>query len=271
MTDLDKEIIRLRNLKQNKKRTLSEIEKEAKINVFTKQIDIESRFKNTKDQKLAKKLFDHYTQNHIFETFVEYKVVADLVFEEILLEHTKDALDQIHDNNTNQYVSEKHVKTLHETQERVYFLQKKLGIVKEESADDLSALEMLKKKFSLWNVFNRNECTLYAPYKCSDCGKEDVQPLLLRRRVKDFDVIPHCMLRGRFLFNVEIFHDLEQGLITDEQAARYMRTSSAYIKWVKENINKIVEVDGFSRDEINAYIQNIPHLIDKYKKQNNLQ
>jgi len=260
MTDLEKECTRLRNLRQNKKRSLTEIEKEAKINVFTKQIDIEARFKNPNDKKLAKKIFDHYITNHNFNTFVEYKVVADLVFEEILLEHLKDTLDQVSNDDNNIFIPEKSINALHDTQERVYFLQKKLGIIKADKSDSLTEIEMLKKKFNIFIPFNRNEFTAWIPTLCPNCGHFDVQGRLMRRRVKDFDCLIHPAFSGRFLYNCEIIDDVKNEKITKEQAAKYLRTSPKYIEWAIENETKIISIDGVPEQSLRDYITANPNL-----------
>lgn len=270
MSDLSNEIKRLKNLKQNKNRDSQSIENEAKVNVYKKNVDIAGRFAKAEDKKLAEKIFDSYIENYNFETYTDYVRLGDLVFERVLKEKLQSNLVDINKDETNKFISDKTVKALHDTIDKIHALEENLGITKVEKKDDLSALEQLKKKFRKWILFNRNECTLYMPFKCSECGKEDVQPILLRRRVKDFDVVPHPFFLGRFSFSVEMFHDLEQGLISEEQVARYLRTSVRYIQWCKENMNKIVESNGFTREEINDFIDNIPFLQQKYKESHNI-
>lgn len=262
MTDIEKELTRLKNLKQNKRRSLSELEKEAKINVFKKQIDIASKFKNPIDQEEAEKIFDHYIQNYNFDTFVDYKKLADLVYEEILLIHLKQSLDKVNDDDSNHYINSKDIQSLHDTQVRIYFLQEKLGIVKTDKKDDLSILEQLRKKFDIYIPFNRNEFTAWVPFLCENCGHFDVQGRLFRRRVKDFDCLIHPAFAGRFLYNYEIINDVKNGKITSEQAAKYLRTSPKYIEWVIENEHKIIPIEGMEEERLKAYVDANPNLRD---------
>ncbi|MFA5048488.1 MAG: hypothetical protein WC516_05705 [Patescibacteria group bacterium] len=260
MTDIEKQVKILKNMVQNKNRSLIELEREAKKIVFKKHVDIKSRFKKASDQKEADKIFDHYINNYPFETLVEYKIVGDLVYEEILLIHLKDALDEIANNENNNFIPEKEVKALHDTQAQISYLQEKLGITKAEKKDDLSVLETLKKKFAVYIPFNRNEFTAYVPLLCNNCGHFDVQPRLFRRRVKDFDCLVHPSFSGRFLYNYIVIDAVKNGTITKKLAADILRTSERYIEWVIENENKIIEIDGVEEQRIIEYINSNPNL-----------
>ena len=82
----------------------------------------------------------------------------------------------------------------------------------------------------------------------------------MRKRVKDFDVLKHPFLSGRFLYNVEIIKDVEEEKITKEQAARYLKTSSQYIDWAIKNKHKIIDFENIDQEEINKFINNNPYL-----------
>lgn len=262
MTDIEKQINSLSNMKQYKKCSVSELEKIAKQIVYKKQINIKARFKNIEDQKEAEKIFDHYIQNYNFETFVDYKKLADLVYEEILLNHLKDRIDKVNSDDSNGYINDKEIKSLHETQEKIYFLQEQLGITKSDKKDDLTALQMLQKKFEVYIPFNRNEFTAWVPFLCSNCGHFDVQGRLFRRRVKEFDCLVHPGFSGRYLYNYEIIDDVKDGKITKEQAARYLRTSPRYIEWAIDNEHKIIDINGVEEQRIIDFVNANPNLRD---------
>ena len=118
------------------------------------------------------------------------------------------------------------------------------------------------------NGFVVHNCWL--PVVCKKCGEKDIQPILLRRRVKDFKALKHPFFSGRFLFNVAIMDDVENEVITKEQAAKYLQTSVKYIEWAIENRYKIVEVDNVSKEDINEFIDDKPYLGNTKKSIENL-
>jgi len=119
---------------------------------------------------------------------------------------------------------------------------------------------VLKKKFKTYIAFNKNEFTLWSPIICKKCGAKDIQPILLRRRVKDFKALKHPFFSGRFLFNAAIMDDVESEAITKEQAAKYLQTSVKYIEWAIENRYKIVEIDNVPKEEVDEFIDDKPYL-----------
>ena len=94
-TDLQNEVRRLSNLKQHKDKSLVWIEKQAKINLQKKQIDITSRFSSSDDKRLGKKLFEDYIRNYDFDNFSDLNTLADLVFEEILKKNLQDQINKL--------------------------------------------------------------------------------------------------------------------------------------------------------------------------------
>ena len=189
-----------------------------------------------------------------------------LTYEEILLKRVRDDINAVSADENNKFISDKQIQSLHAIEDRVEQLKLKLGISKiNEKKDDLTALEEMQEKFRIYQEFNRNEFELMVPQICKKCGHEDVSMYLLRRRVKDFDVLRHPALSGRWLWNHEIFKDLEEGKITKEQAARYQMTSIKYVSWALENKYKIVEIEGVSQEKIKEFISQNPYLNESEK------
>jgi hypothetical protein len=120
-------------------------------------------------------------------------------------------------------------------------LKEKLGINKEEKEDEFTALQLLKKRFHQWIQENKLECTLWVPYTCSSCGHNDVKGHLLRKRVKDFDVIDHPHFSGRFWYNEKAINDVESGKLSKEKYAEYFYTSVDYVNWALQNKGRILQ------------------------------
>ncbi len=258
--DLQKELNRISNLRQNKNKDTALLEKQARLNLWKKQINLDSRFSKANEKEIAEKTFDAYLENYEISSFNEMQNLSDLVYEEVLKQKIQKDIDTVMTDENSKFVPEKLIQSLHEVEERIWKLKEKIGINSDKSVDDLTALEELEEKFKVHIALNRNEYTLFAPYKCSDCGKEDIQALLLRRRVKNFDVLKHPAFAGRFLYNVEVIDDVKKELITKEQAARYLRTSPMMIQWIIENEHDIIKIEGVPQEVVNKEIDNTPYL-----------
>ena len=260
MTELEKEIKKLSRLVQYKNKDKSSLLEIAQKNVWVRQIDIQQRCTSTKDKKMASDVFANYLNTYSFSSFADIETVADLVFEEVTKLKIQQQISDLAAEETNKFLPDRLIESLHKVEEIIWSLKEKAGIVGEVEQTDLSALEELKKKFKTYIAFNKNEFTLWSPIICKKCGAKDIQPILLRRRVKDFKALKHPFFSGRFLFNAAIIDDVESEAITKEQAAKYLQTSVKYIEWAIENRYQIVEIDNVSKEEINEFIDDKPYL-----------
>jgi hypothetical protein len=157
--DLNKEMKRLSGLKQNKTKSDAFLEHEAKLNLWKRQINIADKFQNKTDKELAKKLFDDYVENYVFDNFSDLNTLADLVFEEVIKDGLQKQIQKITSDESNNFFPEKTIKSLQDVETRVLDLKQKLGINKEENQDDLTRLQKLEKKFKKHYLLNRNEYT----------------------------------------------------------------------------------------------------------------
>jgi hypothetical protein len=119
-------------------------------------------------------------------------------------------------------------------------LKEKLGINKEVKEDEFTALQLLKKRFASWVNENKNECTMYVPFECSGCGKQDVKPVLLRKRTKDFEVLEHPHLAGRFWFNKVAIEMVKSGKLSKSEYAAIFSTSCDFVQWCLDNEGRIL-------------------------------
>jgi len=156
-SDLHKEINRLQNLRQNKNKPVSEIEKQAKINVWKKQLSIAERFTDKKEKKLSEKMVDNYLENYPFENFHQITLLGDLIYEEILLNRLRENINEISEKD-GRYIPDKIIASLHSVEDRISALKERLGIIRQiEQKDELTALEEHKQKLKIYQEFNRNE------------------------------------------------------------------------------------------------------------------
>ncbi len=263
MNELEKEIKRLSNLKNFKNKTTSEISKIARIGLWKKQLNIKSNYEKD-NAKLAEEKLDSYFANYQIETFDQVQNLADLIFEEITKDIIQKSINKILADGTNKFSVAKDLDSLHDVEDRIWKLKEKIGISSNKKKDDFSALQELKNKFKTYISFNRNEFTLYMPYTCSSCKKEDIQPILLRRKVKDFNVLKHPMFSGRFWFNRRGIESVKQGIMTRELYAWLFNTSVQYVDWALENEQTIVKLDDVDQEEIEKFIENNPFLKEQH-------
>jgi len=251
--DVNKEIKRVSNLVQYKDASKATIEKVATLNLWKRQIDIESKFTVEADKVLAKKLFDDYLANYEFDSFSDLNTLSDLIFEEVLKTNLQKDINKVLADETSKYIPEKSIKSLQDVEDRVLKFKSALGINKEDKGqDDLTALQMLQKRFDKYINFNRNEFTMV----CGSCG----QPTLIRRRVKDFDVLKHPFFCGRFYYNSRGMSLVKEGIWTREQYAWVFHTHPDYVDWCIKHEHEIPDVENFTREEIEEYISKNPYL-----------
>ena len=251
--DLNKEIKRLSGLVQNKDTDISQLTKQAQLNVWKRQVSIGSKFNNADDKKLAEKLFDEYVENYVISSFSDMNTLADLVFEEVLKENLQSQITKITDDPKANFIPEKTIKSLHDTETRVFELKKKIGIDKESNdSSPLNALEQLIKRFKRYIPFMRHEFN----FICPSCG----EPTLLRRRVKDFDALKHPFFSGRFYYNARGIALVKEGIWTREQYAFAFFTSPEYVDWCIEHEAELPSLPNVSKEEIQEIVNNTYYL-----------
>lgn len=217
------------------------IEKAAQKNVTLRELVNSGNFLDDAEKALAKKTFEAYLDKLDFENFSDLSTLSTLVYNEILSTRVQKSINECTTKDGKSYISDKLLKAHTDLTKEILYLKEKLGINKEEKEDEFTALQLLKRRFHQHIQENKAEYTLWVPYTCSSCGKEDVKETLLRLRVKDYDVLKHPFFSGRFLWNSEIMKDVENKVITPEQAARYLKTSTDYIFWALQNKGRIIQ------------------------------
>jgi len=232
---IQKEYNRLCNLKQNQGKTEPELAKlytDAQINVAKRQVKADEKFLDTKEQASALKLFEHYVGTYEFEAFTDLCTLNTLIYEEILLMRVQNHINELYKAKKDTYLSKSDREALHSIEDRILELKVKLGIDRDgKTKDDLSALQLLTKRFDKYINANKHEFTI----ACGECGKL----LLLRKRVKDFDCIVHPHFSGRFWYNKEAMQLVKDGILSKAQYAKIFVTSVDYVNWCLENEDRI--------------------------------
>jgi len=251
-SDIKKEAKRLSKLTVFQDKSEKFIEHEAWKNVRVRELIRTSNFLNDEEKKFAKSLFDKYLNNYEFENEVDLSTLNTLVFNEVLIQRLQKTINEQKDSKGNFYLNDKMLKSLHETQNQVLELKKQLGLDKEKTANELTAFQQEKKKLDLHIAFNRNSYET----ACAKCGTI----LTLRKKTEGFECLVHPMFSGRFWYNRRGMELVEKGIWTKEQYAWVFHTSVDYVNYCLENKGKIVEVEGFTKEEVEKFINSKDYL-----------
>ena len=245
---VESEYNRIKNLKQNKKKSEQVVSRIAQFNIWKKQINIQDSFSKKEDKEKANTLLESYIENYDISTYNDMQNVSDLVFEETLKSQIKNQINKIASDENSNFTPDKLIDSLHKTEERIWTLKEKLGIGLEKDKDELTSLKELEEKMNVYIPFNRNEFTTV----CGKCGELN----LLRRRCgkEKWENLKHPFFSGRFWFNRRGIELVKSGIWTKEQYAWVFYTSVSYVDWCIEHEHKIVTINNVEQEEIERFI-----------------
>jgi len=214
--DINKEIARLGNLKGNSDKTTDDLARQAFINIKVRDFKSNPLFTDPDEMKMSEDRFKDYLNGNELESMSELDTLRSLVYLEVFEARIQKQLNKMAEEK--KAPNERITKQLTDIQNQKMSLKVKLGIDRQDDkVDEMTGLETLKKRFKDYINAHRNEFTITCPHG---------EILLLRRRVKDFDSMKHPWFAGRWLFNYEILKDVKDGVITKEQAWRYLSCAS---------------------------------------------
>ena len=227
--ELENEIKRISNLKNFKHLPPEEIEKKALLQLRLREFEKNHEFLNKNEEKVAKSLFLNYLENYEFDNISDLSTLGDLIVNEIQLKRIETAITDYYKNLAEKnkdkkdkyiYIPDKLLKSKQDLENHILDLKLRLGIDKdkEDKEDELTALQTLQIRFNKYIQAHKHEFTTV----CPSCGKI----LLFRKRVKDFDSLPHSWFVGRWFFNYEILKDVKENKLSKEDAWRYMVCAS---------------------------------------------
>ena len=256
LDDLAKEINRISNLKNYKSLSKDDITQIANNNLKLKAFKDKKLFyyddpnnlgkqhpQSIKEEVLSEEKFKYYISKYNIDTISDLDNLSSLIFWEILGYRFQSEINKF--SAEGKFPPDRLTTQLQETQEKEAELKIKLGIDKKDISDNqLTVLQQLEKRFNVWLEENRNECTLDVPMICEKCNHEAKYSYLLRKRVKDFDVLKHPWFAGRWFFNLPVLKFVKQGILTKQQAAEILSNAS-------ENINT---QSAFSQEYCTDYI-----------------
>ena len=231
MDNLERKIKRIKNLPQYKEKSEEELLKIAQEQIDQEQILGSLTYcVDEKEKDFAKNLLESYLGQSSFENFSERQILGQLIDQELLAKRLKEFMKKEYSKD-NPTIPLQMVEQLDVVVERIQTLQEKLGLIRKVGEENSATkiIEELKVRFKKW--INRPENRSNFTFSCWKCGAT----FLLRRRLdKEKDEIKEhpWFVDGGMLFNKQIFIDLTEGKITEEQAAHYLDCSIDYLQWI---------------------------------------
>ena len=239
-SNVQAEIKKLKKLTQYKNAEDAVIEKLAQKHVVLRELVESGNFIDDTEKKLAKKIFEAYLEQNSFENYSDLSTLSVLVYNEVLANRVQKSINKCTNKDGESYISDKLLKAHSDLINQILSLKTKLGIDKEVKTDEFTALQLLKKRFHQHIQENKNEFMLYIPFECPKCSHSDVKPILVRRRVKDFEVLENPHFSGRFWYNQVAMEMVKEGILSKEAYAKIFSTSVDYVNWCIANEGKIL-------------------------------
>jgi hypothetical protein len=224
---IEKEVERIRRLKQYQPLSIEELTKIATKNLEENDPDLEmdALFLNKTEKKSAKVLLDKYLSDYSVETISDKNTLKQLVYLEILNNRLQTILNSHHENDKT--VPLQLVDSIHKNINEINTLKDKLGLSvgKDQQGNSVySIIEMYKRKFKKWR--EDNQASRFVP--CKHCGKNT----LLKIRTEAWEAEKHPFFKDKLLFNEELVRLYVEGTLTKDNLSKILGTSKDYIDWL---------------------------------------
>jgi hypothetical protein len=241
------EIAKLKRLVQYKNADDAVLEKAAQKVVVLRELINGGNFLDDAEKALAKKIFEVYLEKLDFENASDLSTLSTLVYNEVLSKRVEKSINKCTTKDGDSYISDKMLKAHSDLTNQILHLKEKLGINKEESVDEFTSLQLLKKRFHAWQQENKDSCTIAVPFTCQSCGHDDVKMVFLRKIVKNWEAIDHTCFQGRFYYNKTAMDMVEAGTLKKEDYAKIFNVSLDYVNWSISNRGRIVNENKASK------------------------
>ena len=230
MDNLEKEIKRLRNLKQNQEKSEEELILLAKDKLEKQDILSSLTFCLEDEKEYARNLLEKYLSESSLESASEKDTLKHLIDLEILLERIKTYLNTEY-GKANPAIPIAFIQQVTELTNQITELKVKLGLSqKEEQKNVLEEWNKLKAKALAYYKENAG-CNVI---KCPECKKL----FMILKDVRGYTSEKIKFFRRTLLYNKEMFSWLDKKIVTKEQLAEAFGVSVDYINLIYENIYK---------------------------------
>jgi hypothetical protein len=228
--NLDKEIKKLRNLRQNKEKSNEELEVMAKEQSEQTEILDSLTFCLPEEKDFALNLLKKYLSESSIVSFSERDTLKHLIDLEILLERVKKFINN-EQAKANPTIPLQFLSQVTELTNQIIEIKERLGLSqKEEQRNILEEWTKLKEKALAYYKENSG-CNVV---RCPECKKL----FMILKDVRNYTSEKITFFKKTMLYNKEMYSWLDQGIITKEQLAKALGVSIDYVILIYENIYK---------------------------------
>lgn len=230
MSEIERIISRLKNLKQYKDLSQEDLELMAKEQLDKNDILSSLTFCiDDEEKEYANKLIEMYLAESSIESNSDKDTLKQLIDLEILVERIKSFL-KTEFSKTNPAIPTHMLQELRDTNAQIILMKEKLGLSQHEKSEDsgLTLFENLKKKAQEYYKTHAG-CNLI---RCPECSKL----FMVMMRTKDLDAKKATLFRNTILYNVKLFDLYHQKRISAEEIAEILGVSVLDIDFLYINI-----------------------------------
>jgi uncharacterized C2H2 Zn-finger protein len=230
MTNIEKEVRRLRNLTQNKNKNEEELIIIAKESLERQEILGSLTFCLDSEKKFATELLNKYLEESSLESTSEKDTLKHLIDLEVLLERIKTQLNSEY-GKANPTIPIAFIQQVTELTNQIMDLKDKLGLSKQ------------KEQQTVLDEWNKLKAKALAYYKesagCNICRCPECKKLFyILKDMRGHTTEKAPIFKKTVLYSREMYSWLEKGLITKEQLAKALGISIDGIIYIYENIYK---------------------------------
>ena len=198
----------------------------------------------TKERRRAKKLFNDYKKLHNYEKLNDLELLESLIFTEILIERTKDAIENLGQTDNKKVadiIPKKHLEQLETLENRALTLRDKLGLFEEKQKNDpLEYIKTLEKKFKIWRDANQ----LSRQVTCPFCSKL----FFLNIRTDKYKPSKTAYFHDKILVNVPLWKLYKEKKITKKDVANVLGVSPDYVDWMEKYIKEHPDINPSTKN-----------------------
>ena len=231
MENIDREINRIKNLKQNKSKTQEELSTLAKDNLQKQEIlDSLTFCINDEEKKFASNLLQNYLAESSLTSFAERDTLRQLIDLEVIMERVK-AFINSETAKANPVPPTNMLEQLQYLNKQIMEMKEKLGLSqKEDQKIILDEWRKLKDKALAYYKENAG-CNVV---KCPECKKL----FMILKNMKDCHEEKLPLFKKTVLYSKKLFELYELNRITKEEISIILGVSNDYIDFIFENTYK---------------------------------
>ncbi len=183
------------------------------------------------ERNSAKKAFNKYLSTYPNPSYSDLQLLEELVYRETIHERYKRKIDELNKNEklkSENIIPKYLLEFLNDNLEQQITIKDKLGLFKEKTEDEYKALQILEKKFEIWEQSHIEERKVTCPF-CSEI-------FFLHIRTDKYKESSLKLFKNKVLCNEHLWKIYKEKKITKEEFAEILNVSPDYIDFLEKKI-----------------------------------